>query len=98
MKNLPDIGSNVLLKLDSEKQVVTIIAHFQDKAVYIYKTFNQFNRVDMATACNFEEIPLVEEPTVQMSCSAGQHNYVQVHEAHQNKAFCTRCGNIISLE
>ena len=35
MKNLPDIGSNVLLKIGSEKQVFTIIAHFQDKAVYI---------------------------------------------------------------
>lgn len=98
MKNLPDIGSNVLLKLDSKKQVVTIIAHFRDKAVYIYKTDNNFSRVDMATAYNFEELPLVKEPPIQMGCSAGQHNYVQLHEAHQNKVFCTRCGNTITLE
>lgn len=98
MKNLPDIGSNVITRIGAEKQIVTIIAHFKDKAVYIYKTFNQFERVDMATAYNFEELPLVKEPIVQMSCSAGQHNYVQLHEAHQNKAFCTRCGNTITLE
>ncbi len=101
MKNLPDIGSNVLLKLDSKKQVVTIIAHFRDKAVYIYKTDNNFSRVDMATAYNFEEIPALNKiqiNPIKTGCNPGEHNYVQLHEAHQNKVFCTRCGNTINLE
>lgn len=101
MKNLPDIGSNVITKIGSEKHVVTIIAHFQDKAVYVYKTANLFNRVDMATAYNFEEIPVLNRVQItpfKTGCNPDEHNYVQLHEAHQNKAFCTRCGNTITLE
>lgn len=101
MKNLPEIGSSVLTTIGNEKQVVTIIAHFQDKAVYIYKTANLFNRVDMATAYNFEEIPAfnrIQINPIKTGCNPGEHNYVQLHEAHQNKAFCTRCGNTITLE
>lgn len=101
MKNLPDIGSNVITRIGTEKQIVTIIAHFKDKAVYIYKTFNQFERVDMATAYNFEEIPALNKiqiNPIKTGCNPGEHNYVQLHEAHQNKVFCTRCGNTITLE
>ena len=101
MKNLPEIGSSVLTTIGNEKQVVTIIAHFQDKAVYIYKTANLFNRVDMATAYNFEEIPAfnrIQINPIKTGCNPGEHNYVQLHEAHQNKDFCTRCGKTITLE
>lgn len=101
MKNLPEIGSNVLTTIGNEKQLVTIIAHFRDKAVYIYKTVNNFSRVDMATAYNFEEIPAfnkIQINPIKTGCNPGEHNYVQLHEAHQNKVFCTRCGNTITLE
>lgn len=101
MKNLPEIGSNAITRIGTEKQIVTIIAHFKSKAVYIYKTFNHFERVDMATASNFEEIPAFNTALPSLNkagCNLGEHNYVQVHEAHQNKAFCTRCGSTINLE
>lgn len=99
MKQLPEIGTNVLTVINAAKHVVTIIAHYKDKAVYVYKTYNDFSRVDMATASNFEEIPLlVEKPVTEAYCSPGNHNYVQIGETHQKNAFCTRCGKTISLE
>ena len=55
----------------------------------------------MATAYNFEEIPAfnrLQINPIKTGCNPNEHNYVQVHEAHQNKAFCTRCGNTITLE
>lgn len=102
MKNLPDIGSSVLLKIDSEKQVVTIIAHFQDKAVYVYKTSNQFDRVDMATAYNFEPVPVYKPleygKSDKTGCAPGNHNYIPFMTETTHKAVCSRCGNTINLE
>lgn len=101
MKNLPEIGSNVITRIGTEKQIVTIIAHFKDKAVYIYKTFNQFERVDMATAYNFEEITALNRilinPT-KTGCNPGNHNYIPFMTETSHKAVCSRCGNTINLE
>ena len=50
----------------------------------------------MAVASFFKKIEPAKPE--QAGCASGKHNYVQLHEAHQNKAFCTRCGSTIGLE
>ena len=93
MKQLPEIGSKALTINNIE---VTIVAHHENKAVFVFKNIDGFIRADMALASFFKEVESVKSE--QTSCKSGEHNYVQVHEAHQNKAFCTRCGKSISLE
>lgn len=93
MKQLPEIGSKALTINNIE---VTIVAHHENKAVFVFKNIDGFIRADMAVASFFKEIESVKPE--QVGCSSGEHNYVQVHEAHSNKAFCTRCGSTISLE
>lgn len=93
MKNLPEIGS----KVETINNIkVKIVAHYEDKAVFIFKNIDGFIRADMAVASFFKEIEPAKPE--QAGCASGKHNYVQVHEAHSNKAFCTRCGSTISLE
>ena len=56
MKELPAIGSTACIKNGWDCFVeVTIIAHYKDKAVYIY-TQNDRERVDMAVAGRFHEL------------------------------------------
>lgn len=93
MKQLPEIGSVVKIFTG---QTVSIVAHYQNKAIYIYESDNGFARVDFGVAAWFKEIEPVKPE--QTGCASGEHNYVQLHEANQNKAFCTRCGNTINLE
>lgn len=94
MKKLPEVGSEVLTHTGIK---ATIISHFEDKAIYLYT--NSFNvvRVDLAVASWFKEIE-PEKLEEQPGCNKDEHNYVQIHEAHSNRAFCTRCGKTISLE
>lgn len=93
MKQLPEIGSTVKVFTG---HTVNIVAHYQDKAIYVYTSDNGFTRVDLGVANWFSEIEPIKPE--QKGCPSGEHNYVQVHEAHSNKAFCTRCGSTISLE
>lgn len=51
MIKLPDIGSKPLFVIDGLNPIeVTVLAHYQNKAVFIYRTSSGFERVDMATA------------------------------------------------
>ncbi|EFR8087437.1 hypothetical protein H0088_004080 [Salmonella enterica] len=93
MKQLPEIGSKVLT-FDGDE--VTIVAHHENRAIYIYKNTEGFIRADLGVAGWFIELKSVKPQ--QTGCKSGEHNYVQVHEAHTNKAFCTRCGTTINLE
>lgn len=93
MKQLPEIGNEVLT-FNGHK--ATIVAHHKDKAVYLYESSNGFIRADLGVANWFSEIEPIKPE--QKGCPSGEHNYVQVHEAHSNKAFCTRCGSTINLE
>ena len=93
MKQLPEIGSTVKV---FKGHNVTIVAHYQNQAVFVYKTDNDFIRADMAVVSFFKEVEPVKPE--QVGCPSGEHNYVQLHDAHSNKAFCTRCGNRINLE
>lgn len=93
MKQLPEIGSKALTINNIE---VTIVAHHENKAVFVFKNIDGFIRADMAVASFFKEIEPVKPE--QTGCNTGEHNYVQMHEAHTNKAFCTRCGTTINLE
>jgi hypothetical protein len=102
MKNLPAINTAAMTVIFGVKKVVYIVAHYDDKAVYVYETTDNTMRCDMAVAANFEPVPVYKPLEYGKSdktvCNPNEHNYVQVHEAHQNKAFCTRCGSTISLE
>ncbi|UUG68341.1 hypothetical protein B2_gp57 [Shigella phage B2] len=51
MTKLPGIGTKPLFVIDGLNPVeVSIVAHYKDKAVFIYLTKDKFERVDMATA------------------------------------------------
>ena len=94
MKKLPEVGSEVLTYYGTK---ATIINHFEDKAVYLYHNDAGMVRADLAVASWFKPIE-PEKPEEQPGCNKDEHNYVQIHEAHSNRAFCTRCGKTISLE
>ena len=103
MKQLPEINKPALTIVHGLKKIVYIVAHYDDKAVYVYEMDGGVIRCDMAVAANFEPVPVytckVSKPDLTtIGCPSGEHNYVQVHEAHSNKAFCTRCGSTINLE
>lgn len=102
MKNLPAINTAAMTVIFGVKRVVYIVAHYDDKAIYVYETTDTNVRCDMAVAANFEPVPVYKPleygKSDKTGCGLGEHNYVQVHEAHQNRAFCTRCGNTITLE
>lgn len=54
MTKLPEVNSKPMFIIDGLNPVeVTIIAHYKDKAVFIYHTSGGFERVDMATAYCF---------------------------------------------
>lgn len=56
MTKLPDIGSKPLFIIDGLNPIeVTILAHYKDKAVFVYQTSTGFERVDMATAYCFRK-------------------------------------------
>lgn len=94
MKSLPDIGTKPTVTVMGIKSVVKIVAHHQGYAVYVwYSNGDWHSRVGAA-----EDFEIVANEPEQDTCPPGQHNYVQIHEAHQNKAFCTRCGKKIPLE
>ncbi len=94
MKQLPEIGSKAKTAYGTP---ATIIAHYKDKAVYIFNHANGFERVNMAVADWFTEIEPFEQ-VEQTTCKTNEHNFVQMHESHVNKAFCSRCGTVINLE
>ncbi len=51
MTKLPEIGSKPLFVIDGLNPIeVTVLAHYKDKAVFIYRTSAGFERTDMATA------------------------------------------------
>lgn len=102
MKQLPKVNSAAMTVIHGLKKVVYIVAHYDDKAVYVYEIDTGVTRCDMAVAANFEPVPVYKPleygSSSDKGCHSSEHNYVQVHEAHTNKAFCTRCGSTINLE
>lgn len=93
MNVLPVIGTVVNFKDDGKSIPVMIVAHFQHKAVYITGSGISM-KAGWGYASSFEE---PKETSVEQHCPPGTHNYVQIVDAHQNSAFCTRCGNTIKI-
>ncbi|ECO0025007.1 hypothetical protein ZN88_15210 [Salmonella enterica subsp. enterica serovar Newport] len=106
MKNLPAINTAAMTVIFGVKRVVYIVAHYDDKAVYVHETAENTMRCDMAVAANFEPVPVYKPLEYGKSdktrCNPGEHNYVQIEKssgpANLDRAFCTRCGNTITLE
>ena len=96
MTKLPEIGTIVNIQYYGKKVPVKIVAHFNGGAVYI-DTHGSIPRAGWNTHVGFEEIKPASDEQPQGKCEPGNHNYVQIAEAHENSAFCTRCGNIIKL-
>lgn len=96
MNVLPAIGTTVNLKERGELTSVKIVAHFEHKAVYVIGTGLQI-KTGWGYASDFEEITSTSDEQPQEKCEPGNHNYVQIIDAHENSAFCTRCGNTIKL-
>ena len=96
MNVLPAIGTTVNFKGDGGTTPVKIVAHFEHKAIYVIGSGLQM-KTGWGYASSFEEIKLISDEQPQELCEPGNHNYVQIAEAHENSAFCTRCGNTIKL-
>lgn len=94
MKTLPKIGTKPLVNYMGTKFTVEIVAHHKGYAVCVWYTNGDWHS-KFGCAEDFE---IVANEPEQDICPPGQHNYVQIGEAHQNKAFCTRCGKTIPLE
>ncbi|AYP69344.1 hypothetical protein Pylas_096 [Klebsiella phage Pylas] len=93
---LPAIGTTVNLKERDKLTPVNIVAHYEHKAIYAIGSGLQME-TGWGYAINFEEIKPTSDKQPQDKCEPGNHNYVQIAEAHENSAFCTRCGNTIKL-
>ena len=93
---LPAIGTTVNFKKCDESTPVKIVAHYEHKAIYVIGSGLQME-TGWGYAINFEEIKPTSDEQSQEQCVPGNHNYVQIAEAHENSAFCTRCGNTIKL-
>lgn len=105
MSNLPEIGSVHILRTPgtSEKISAEVICYYNDRIVVIITNSTGVKRADVYTAdwfkrCTVDVEPVKPEPTKPTGCRPTEHNYIQVHEAHRNKAFCSRCGHAISLD
>lgn len=96
MNVLPEIGTTVNFKGDGGITPVKIVAHFEHKAIYVIGSGVSM-KAGWGYASNFEEIKPTSGEQPQEQCTPGNHNYVQIAEAHENSAFCTRCGNTIKL-
>lgn len=93
---LPAIGTTVNFKKRDEFTPVNIVAHYEHKAIYVIGSGLQME-TGWGYATDFEEITSTSDEQPQKLCEPGNHNYVQIAEAHENSAFCTRCGNTIKL-
>lgn len=96
MNVLPEIGATVNFKGDGGITPVKIVAHFEHKAIYVIGTGLSM-KTGWGYASSFEEIKPISDEQPQEKCEPGNHNYVQIIDAHENSAFCTRCGNTIKL-
>lgn len=95
MKSLPVVGTKSYIQYAGKKVQVEVVAHSGEYAVVILTLPSGVFTSAVKKAEDFEIV--VNEPE-QDTCPPGQHNYVQIHEAHENRAFCTRCGKKVSLE
>lgn len=102
MKNLPAINTAALTVIFGVKKVVYIVAHYDDKAVYVYETTDNTMRCDMAVAANFEPVPVYKPlesgKSSTTGCTPGNHNYIPFMTETSHKAVCSRCGSTINLE
>lgn len=96
MIKLPEIGTTVNIPYCGKKVPVKIVAHCNGGAIYI-DTGGSIPRAGWGYAIDFEEITPTSDEQCQEQCEPGNHNYVQIIDAHENSAFCTRCGNTIKL-
>lgn len=93
---LPAIGTTVNFKEHDKLTPVNIVAHYEHKAIYVIGSGVQME-TGWGYAINFEEIKPTSDKQPQEKCEPGNHNYVQIVDAHENSAFCTRCGNTIKI-
>lgn len=93
---LPAIGTTVNFKERGELTPVKIVAHFEHKAVYVIGTGLQ-TKTGWGYSSDFEEIMSTSDKQPQKLCQPGNHNYVQIIDARENSAFCSRCGNTIKI-
>ena len=93
MNVLQEIGAIVNFKDNGQSISVMIVAHFQHKAVYVTGSGVSM-KAGWGYASSFEEL---QETAVEQHCPPGNHNYVQIVDAHENSAFCTRCGSTIKI-
>ena len=96
MNVLPEIGTTVNFKGDGGITPVKIVAHYEHKAIYVIGSGLQI-KTGWGYATDFEEITSTSDEQPQEQCVPGNHNYVQIVDAHENSAFCTRCGNTIKI-
>ena len=96
MNVLPAIGTTVNFKGDSGITPVNIVAHYEHKAIYVIGSGLPM-KTGWGYASSFEEIKPTSDEQPQEKCEPGNHNYVQIVDAHENSAFCSRCGNTIKL-
>lgn len=96
MNVLPEIGTTVNFRERGGVIPVKIVAHFEHKAIYVIGSGLPM-KVGWGYASSFEEIKPTSDEQLQELCQPGNHNYVQIIDAHENSAFCTRCGNTIKL-
>lgn len=95
MKSLPAVGTEPCIQYSGKSIKVKVVAHHQEYAVVVF-TMN--SGLQTSALRKTEDFEIVANEPEQDTCPPGQHHYVQIHEAHQNKAFCTNCGKKISLE
>lgn len=102
MKNLPAINTAAMTVIHGLKKVAYIVAHYDDKAIYVYETTDSNMRCDMAVAANFEPVPVYKPleygKSDKTGCAPGNHNYIPFMTETTHKAVCSRCGNTINLE
>ena len=96
MKSLPAIGTKPFIQFQGKEVQVEVVAHFNDYAVIVFEL--PANKVFTSSLRKAEDFIIVAFEPEQDSCPPAQHNYIQIREAHENRAFCTRCGKKISLE
>lgn len=95
MKSLPVVGTKPQIQYSGKSIEAEVVAHYGNSAVVVFELPSGIVTSAMRKA---EDFTVVANEPEQDTCPPGQHNYVQIHEAHQNKAFCTRCGKKIPLE